>query len=63
MLFILVIDVLNSLFVKAKERNLLEPLSGQPHGQDVSLYADDVAFSISQCSKHVPNQRDSFEVR
>ena len=33
MLFILVMDVLNSLFVKVEERNLLEPLFGHPHGQ------------------------------
>jgi hypothetical protein len=63
MLFILVMDVLNSLFVKVDERNLLESLSRHPHGQHVSLYADDVTFSSSQCSRPVANQRDSFEVR
>lgn len=39
MIFILAMDSLNSLFVKAEELGLLQPL-GIPHR--VSLYADDV---------------------
>jgi len=46
MLFILVMDVLNSLFVKAGEEGLLQPLSQRISGQRLSLYADDVALFI-----------------
>lgn len=46
MLFILVMDMLNSLFLKAEELGLLEPLSRKPLGQRVSLYADNVALFI-----------------
>ena len=45
MLFILVMDVLNSLFTKAAEEGLLSPLHSI--GQRLSLYADDVALFIS----------------
>jgi hypothetical protein len=41
MLFILVMDVLHSLFLKANELGLLQPLLRQGNGQRVSLYADD----------------------
>jgi len=44
MLFILVMDVLNSLFMKAEEEGLLLPLHFA--GQRLSLYADDVALFI-----------------
>lgn len=44
MLFIIVMDVLNSLFVKASEGGLLQPLSNRTAGQRLSLYADDVAL-------------------
>jgi len=46
MLFILVMDVLNSLFTKAGELELLQPLSRRNLGQRISLYTDDVAMSI-----------------
>jgi hypothetical protein len=46
MLFIIVMDVLNSLFVKASEVGLLQPLSNWTAGQRLSLYADDVALFI-----------------
>jgi hypothetical protein len=46
MLFILTMDVLNSLFVKASEEGLLQPLSPRVAGQRLSLYADDVALFI-----------------
>lgn len=44
MLFILVMDVLNSLFLKAETEGLLQPLHST--GQRMSLYADDVALFI-----------------
>ncbi|EAZ45734.1 hypothetical protein OsJ_30414 [Oryza sativa Japonica Group] len=43
MIFILAMDSLNSLFVKAEELGLLQPL-GIPHR--VSLYADDVVAFV-----------------
>ena len=46
MLFILIMDVLNSLFIKAGEDGLLQPLSPRISGQQQSLYADDVALFI-----------------
>jgi hypothetical protein len=44
MLFILVMDVLNSLITKASEQGLLQPLLRRGSGQRVSLYADDVVL-------------------
>lgn len=46
MLFILVMEVLNSLFTKAEEVGLLQPLTRGNSGQRISLYADDVALFI-----------------
>lgn len=46
MLFILVMDVLNSLFTKAGEVGLLQPLARGKIKQRISLYADDVALFI-----------------
>jgi hypothetical protein len=46
MLFILVIDVLNSLFTKAEGLGLLQPLTRGNNGQRISLYTDDVALFI-----------------
>jgi hypothetical protein len=46
MLFIIVMDVLNSLFVRASDLGLLQPLSNRTAGQRLSLYADDVALFI-----------------
>ena len=46
MLFISVMDVLNSLYTKAGELELLQPLSRRNPGQRISLYADDVALFI-----------------
>jgi len=45
-LFILVMDVLNSIFVKAEEDGLLLPLSRRISGQRLSLFANDVALFI-----------------
>ena len=44
MLFILVMDMLNSLFTKAESEGLLQPLHSI--GRRLSLYADDVALFI-----------------
>jgi hypothetical protein len=53
MLFILVMDVLHSLFLKANELGLLQPLLRQGNGQRVSLYADDaVAFLKPNRNSH-----------
>ncbi|WVZ53201.1 hypothetical protein U9M48_004174 [Paspalum notatum var. saurae] len=46
MLFILVMDVLNSLVSKASSEGLLLPLAGQHSTHRISLYADDVALFI-----------------
>jgi hypothetical protein len=46
MLYIIVMDVLNSLFVKASEVGLLQPLSNRTTSHRLSLYADDVALFI-----------------
>ena len=46
MLFILVMDVLNSLFIKAESLGLLQPLTRGSAGQRISLYVDDVALFI-----------------
>ena len=43
-LFILVMDVLNSIIVKGEEDGLLQPLSRRISGQRLSLFADDVAL-------------------
>jgi len=52
MLFILVMDVLNSLFAKAGNEGLLQPLSQRMAGQRVSLYADNVAFIKTKAADH-----------
>ena len=46
MLFILVMDVLNSLFTKAGDLELLQPLTQGNPGQRISLYADDIVLFI-----------------
>jgi hypothetical protein len=44
MLFILMMDVLNSLFSKAGDLELLQPLSRGSPSQRIPLYADDVVL-------------------
>jgi hypothetical protein len=44
--FILVMDVLNSLFAKAEEDGLLQPLSQREAKFWISLYTDDVALFL-----------------
>jgi hypothetical protein len=46
MLFILVMDVLNSIFTRVGEMGLLQPLTRRNPNQRISLYADDVALFI-----------------
>ena len=53
MLFILVMDVLNSLFTKAGEIGLLQPLAGGCVSQRILLYADDVALVIRTDDKEM----------
>jgi hypothetical protein len=53
MLFILVMDVLNSLFQKANDVGLLGPLLRRGGGQRVSLYADDVVVFVQPNSNEL----------
>jgi hypothetical protein len=59
MLFILVMDVLSSLFRKAKDEGLLQPRDYRNARQRVSLYADDVALFVKplehelMCTKEI----------
>jgi hypothetical protein len=46
MLFIMVMDVLNSLVSKASERGLLQPILRRGNGQRLSLYVDDVVMFL-----------------
>jgi hypothetical protein len=46
MLFIIVMDVLNSLILKAQDLGLLHPLLWRGRGQHISLYADDVVLFL-----------------
>jgi hypothetical protein len=46
LLFILVMDVLNVLVVKAEEHGLLQPISSYSIHHRISLYADDVALFL-----------------
>jgi hypothetical protein len=62
MLFILVMDVLNSLFAKAGNEGLLQPLSRRMAGQRVSLYADDVALFIKPIEEELQITRDILRV-
>lgn len=46
MIFILIMDVLNSLIAKASEQGLLQPILRRGNGQRTSLYADDVVLFL-----------------
>ncbi|WVZ96322.1 hypothetical protein U9M48_041977 [Paspalum notatum var. saurae] len=50
MLFILVMDVLNSLVAEASQRNLLQPILVSHNPHRVSLYADDVVLFVRPSS-------------
>jgi hypothetical protein len=62
MLFILVMDVLNTLFAKAGNEGLLQPLSRCMAGQRVSLYADDVALFIKLIEEELQITRNILKV-
>lgn len=63
MLFVLVMDVLNSLFTKAGEVGLLQPMAQGRIRQRISLYADDVALFIQPTQEeNVFNHGDSGSV-
>jgi hypothetical protein len=53
LLFILVTDVLNSLFVNAEHEGLLQPFNRGVSGQRLSLYADDVALFIKPATEEL----------
>lgn len=57
LLFILIMDVLNSLIQMASRNNLLQPMSGQQQWSRISLYADNVVIFLR------PNQKDLCVVR
>jgi hypothetical protein len=46
MLFIMAMDVLNSMVCKAVEMGYLQPLLRRGHGQRISLYPDDVVIFL-----------------
>jgi hypothetical protein len=46
MLFILVMDVLNSIISKTSERGLLQPILRRGSGKRVSIYVDDVVMFL-----------------
>ncbi|WVZ93635.1 hypothetical protein U9M48_039600 [Paspalum notatum var. saurae] len=50
MLFILVMDVLNSLIAEASQRNLLQPIHGSHNPHHISLYADDAVLFVRPSS-------------
>lgn len=47
MLFIIVMDVLTTMVLKAEALELLQPLASRQHGHRMSVYVDDVALFIS----------------
>jgi len=47
MLFVIVMEVLNSLFIEADWRQALAPLNGQAIQHRVSLYADDLVLLVA----------------
>jgi hypothetical protein len=58
MLFILVMDMLNSQFVKAGPEGLLQPLSRQ----GLLLYADNVAMFIKLVEEELQVTRDILQI-
>jgi hypothetical protein len=53
MLFILVMDVLNSMVSRAATEGLLQPLSRRPIQHRISLYADDVALFLQPAAEDI----------
>jgi len=62
MLFILVMDVLNSLIAKVSEEGMLRPLLNRGNGQRLSLYADDVVLSIQPRAEELILVREILRV-
>uniref|UniRef100_A0A0A9AE32 Reverse transcriptase domain-containing protein n=1 Tax=Arundo donax TaxID=35708 RepID=A0A0A9AE32_ARUDO len=61
MMFILIMDVLNSLFIKAGDEGLLQPLSSRSTRQRVSLYANDVALFIRPAEEEFQITKDILD--
>jgi hypothetical protein len=62
MLFILIMDVLNSLVMKASEQGLLQPLMRGGRGQRISVYANDVVLFLQPQPTELPLVRDILKV-
>jgi hypothetical protein len=62
MLFIIVMDVLSSLFVKAENEGLLQPFAKGVPGQRPSLYADDVALFITPVNEELLITKDILSI-
>jgi len=61
-LFIIVMDVLNSLFVRASDLGLLQPLSNRTARQRLPLYADDVALFIKPLEEELHITRAILDI-
>jgi hypothetical protein len=57
MMFILAMDVMNSLISKANDQGLLQPILRQGHGQRVSIYVNDVVLFLK------PHMEELFLVK
>jgi hypothetical protein len=62
LLFILVIDVPNSLVLKASEQDFLQPLIGGGRGQRISLYAHDVVLFLQPCPEELTLVKEILRV-
>jgi hypothetical protein len=62
MLFILVMNVLDSLIAKASEQGLLQPLLRRGCGQRISLYMDDVVLFIQLHTEELGLVKETLRV-
>lgn len=62
MLFIITMDVLNSVFVKAGKEGLLQPLSNRVSDQRLSIYADDVALFIKPVEEELLLTKEILDI-
>jgi hypothetical protein len=62
MLFILVMDVLNSLISKASERGLLQPILKRDSGQLVSIYADNMVMFLQPHREELSMVKDILRI-
>jgi hypothetical protein len=62
MLFIIVMDVLNSLIVKDSKQGLLQPLLRRGNDQRISLYTDNVMLFIQPHSKELGLVKEMLRV-